>query len=101
MARRELYNAAGRALALNPQLPRALAVLAEAQSVDGEHETAIQSAQRAVDFGPSDAEAHATLASVLAYAGRPAEAVAAVETALRLDPDPRPRYYSQPALRFS
>jgi tetratricopeptide (TPR) repeat protein len=88
VARSKLYEAAGHALELNPQLPRAHAVLAEAQSVAGEHEAAIQSARRAVDFGPSDAEAHATLASVLAYAGRPAEAVAAAATALRLNPKP-------------
>jgi adenylate cyclase len=88
VARKRLYDAAGRALALSPQLPKAHAVLAEAQSVDGEHEAAIQSARRAVDFGPSDAEAYATLASVLAYAGKPTEAVAAAETALRLNPKP-------------
>ena len=88
VARRKLYESAGRALALNPELPRARAVLAEAQSVDGEHEAAIDSARRAVEFGPSNAEARATLASVLAYAGRPAEAVDAAETALRLDPRP-------------
>ena len=45
VARQRLYEAAGRALALNPELPRARAVLAEAQSVDGEHEAAIE-------FGP-------------------------------------------------
>jgi adenylate cyclase len=88
VARQELYEDTGRALALNPELPTARAVLAEAQSVDGEHEAAIDSARRAVEFGPSDAEAHATLASVLAYAGRPAEAVEAAETALRLNPRP-------------
>jgi tetratricopeptide (TPR) repeat protein len=88
VARQRLYGAAGRALALNPELPRARAVLAEAQSVDGEHEAAIDSARLAVEFGPSDAEAHATLASVLAYAGRPEQAVEAAETALRLDPRP-------------
>ena len=42
VARQRLYEAAGRALALNPELPRARAVLAEAQSVDGEHEAAIE-----------------------------------------------------------
>ena len=88
VARQRLYEAAGRALALNPELPRARAVLAEAQSVDGEHEAAIDSARRAVEFGPSDAEAHATLASVLAYAGQPEQAVEAAETALRLNPKP-------------
>jgi adenylate cyclase len=88
VARQTLYEAAGRALALNPELPRARAVLAEAQSVDGEHEAAIESARLAVAFGPSDAEAHATLASVLAYAGQPEQAVEAAETALRLNPKP-------------
>jgi adenylate cyclase len=88
VARQKLYEAAGRALALNPELPRARAVLAEAQSVDGEHEAAIESARLAVAFGPSDAEAHATLASVLAYAGQPKQAVEAAETALRLNPKP-------------
>jgi adenylate cyclase len=88
VARQEVYKAAGRALELNPGLPRAHAVLAEMQMVDGEHEAAIQSARRAVELGPSDAEARATLASVLAYAGRPAEAVAAAEVALRLNPTP-------------
>jgi adenylate cyclase len=88
VARKRLYEAAGRALALNPELPRARAVLAEAQSLDGEHEEAIESARRAVELGPSDAESHATLASVMAYAGRPAEAVEAAEAALRLDPKP-------------
>jgi tetratricopeptide (TPR) repeat protein len=88
VARQRLYEAAGRALALNPELPRARAVLAEAQSVDGEHEAAIASARLAVAFGPSDAEAHATLASVLAYSGQPEQAVEAAETALRLNPKP-------------
>jgi len=88
VARKRLYETAGQALALSPQLPKAHAVLAEAQLVAGEHEAAIQSARRAVDFGPSDAEAYATLASVLAYAGMPAEAVAAAETAFRLNPKP-------------
>jgi tetratricopeptide (TPR) repeat protein len=88
VARQRLYEAAGRALALNPELPRARAVLAEAQSVDGEHEAAIESARLAVAFGPSDAEAHATLASVLAYSGQPEQAVEAAETALRLNPKP-------------
>jgi adenylate cyclase len=88
VARQRLYEAAGHALALNPELPRARAVLAEAQSVDGEHEAAIDSARLAVAFGPSDAEAHATLASVLAYAGQPEQAVEAAETALRLNPKP-------------
>jgi adenylate cyclase len=88
VARQRLYDAAGRALALNPGLPRAHAVLAEVQSTDGEHDAAIRSARRAVELGPNDAEAHAALAATLVYAGLPSEAVGAAETALRLDPKP-------------
>jgi len=88
VARHRLYDAAGRALALNPRLPRALAVLAEVQSTDGEHDAAIRSARRAVELGPNDAEAYAALAATLVYAGLPSEAVEAAETALRLDPKP-------------
>jgi adenylate cyclase len=88
LARERVYETAGRALALNPELPRAHAVLAEAQLVAGEHEAAIASVRRAVEFGPSDAEAYATLAWVLAHAGEPGAAVEAVEAALRLDPKP-------------
>ena len=88
VARQRLYESAGRALALNPELPRALAVLAEVQSTDGEHDAAIRSARRAVEVGPSDAEAYAALATVLVYAGLHAEAVEAAEAALRLNPKP-------------
>ena len=58
VARQMLYEAAGRALALNPELPRARAVLAEAQSVDGEHEAAIgsgSSPRAAGNFGGGEA----------------------------------------------
>ena len=41
---------------------------------------------------PDDPEAFITLAHALLHDGRPAEAAAAVETAMRLDPDYPPRY---------
>ena len=44
-----------------------------------------------MELGPGDAEAHAALALVLTYAGDHAEAVAAVERSLRLDPEPPDR----------
>ena len=44
------------------------------------------SAERAVALGPSDAEAQVVLSLVLTSSGRHAEAVAAIETAMRLNP---------------
>ena len=61
-------------------------MLAVLQAVDGRHDEALASAERAVALGPSDAEAQAALSFVLTFSGRHADAVAAVETALRLDP---------------
>jgi adenylate cyclase len=88
VAREEAYDAAGRALGLNPDTPRAYSVLALLQMLDGEHDEAIDSAQKAVALDPNSADAHLNQAIVLTYAGRPSEAMAAMETALRLNPKP-------------
>jgi adenylate cyclase len=90
VARKDAYEAAGRALALDPENARAYSVLAFLQVLDSRHREAIESARRAVSWSPSDAEAKTNLGLVLAYAGRPAEAVAEVEAALRLNPKPPP-----------
>jgi tetratricopeptide (TPR) repeat protein len=57
------------------------------QVVDRRYEEAIASARRAVALGPGDAETQIALGYVQLYAGNHAEAAAAVETALRLDPN--------------
>ena len=57
------------------------------QVVDRRYEEAIASAQRAVALGPADVEAQTALAYVQLFAGNHAEAAAAAETALRLDPN--------------
>jgi adenylate cyclase len=90
VARKDAYEAAGRALALDPENARAYSVLAFLQVLDSRHSEAIESARRAVSRSPSDAEAKTNLGLVLAYAGRPAEAVTEVEAALRLNPKPPP-----------
>jgi adenylate cyclase len=91
VARKLAYEMAGRALSLRPETPAAYSALAELQLWDRAFEEAIASARQAVSLGPSDADAHFTLGLVLAHAGEPAEATAAVETALRLNPKPPPR----------
>ncbi|MGO6755504.1 adenylate/guanylate cyclase domain-containing protein [Rhizobium ruizarguesonis] len=86
LARKQAYDKASRALALDPDLSSPYAVLAIIQGVDRRYEQAIASAQQAVSLGPTDAEAYMALAYVQLISGNHAEAAAAVETALRYDP---------------
>lgn len=90
VARKIAYDAAGQALAIDPENARALTVLALLQLVDGHGDEARSSAQRAVAAQPNDPEAHANLALVLAQTGDPDGAIADAEHALRLDPTPSP-----------
>jgi len=92
VARKRAYEAATRAVALQPDLPRPYAVLSILQLADFEHEQALASARRAVALGPNDAEAYINLAHVLAYAGSTAEAVEQADAALRLNPKPPPGF---------
>jgi tetratricopeptide (TPR) repeat protein len=55
--------------------------------VDSQHEAALASAERAVAFGPSDPDAYTALSLVLTAMGRYADAVTAIETAIRLNPN--------------
>jgi TolB-like protein/class 3 adenylate cyclase len=51
-----------------------------------EHAEAIAAAQRAVAIDPNDADGYVALAGALSFAGRSAEALEAVEKAMRLNP---------------
>ena len=86
VARKRAYDAAGKALELDPTNARAHTVLAFLQLSDGRHEEAIASGKRAVELNPNDAEANANLGMVLSYAGRHDEAIAAIDNAMRLNP---------------
>jgi TolB-like protein len=88
LARKRAYDKASRALALDPGLPSPYAVLAIMQAVDRRYEQAIASAQKAVSLGPANAEAHMAVAYVQLVWGNHTDAAAAVETALRYDPNP-------------
>ncbi len=57
--------------------------MAMLQVSDGRHELALESAEQAVEFDPNYAGAYRTLAAVLLYSGRPADALRAMETAVR------------------
>ncbi len=92
VARKEAYEMASRALALDPNNPRPYSILSALQSADGRHDQAIESARKAISFQPNNAEAYTYLAGALTYAGRHVEALAAMETALRMDPKPSPQF---------
>jgi adenylate cyclase len=91
VARKRAYEAAGQALQLDADHGRAYAVLGILQVVDRAHDEAIASARKAVALDAGSAEAHLNLALVLTFGGRPAEALASMETVLRLNPK-APRY---------
>ena len=63
VARKLAYEAASRALALDPDSPGSYSVLAVLQLVDQQYDEAIASARMAVSLGPSSAEAYIALGS--------------------------------------
>lgn len=86
VARHEAYDAAGKAMQIDPENARAYEVLSTIQSVEGEHDLAIRSARQAVGFQPGNAEAHANLANVLYMSGDLEGAAAEVAIARNLNP---------------
>jgi adenylate cyclase len=90
LARKRAYENAGRALQLNPNLSLPYAMLAILQVVDRRYEEAIESAKRAVVLGPGDVQAHVAIGYVYLFAGKFADAAAAIKTALKLDPNLSP-----------
>jgi TolB-like protein/class 3 adenylate cyclase/cytochrome c-type biogenesis protein CcmH/NrfG len=92
VARKEAYESAGRALALDPGNPKPYSILSALQTADGWHEQAIETARKAIALQPNNADAYTYLASALTYAGRHPEALAAMETALRMDPNSSPQF---------
>jgi tetratricopeptide (TPR) repeat protein len=87
LARKRAYEHASQALEIDPDAPLPFSVLAVLQVVDGRHEEALVSAQRAVALAPSDAESHAALSLVLTFSGHHGAAAAAIDTAIRLNPN--------------
>jgi TolB-like protein/DNA-binding SARP family transcriptional activator/cytochrome c-type biogenesis protein CcmH/NrfG len=78
--------AAKRAIALDDSLPDAYAVLGAIELIQRRHDPAIADMEKAVALEPNGADHTALLAWALTYAGRPAEAAALLEKAMRLSP---------------
>lgn len=83
---------AEKAAKVDPLLPQVHFVLGQVQLFRRQHVKAIQAAGRAVELDPNYADGHALSAWILSYAGRPADAMAAMTEALDLNPRPSASY---------
>jgi TolB-like protein/class 3 adenylate cyclase/cytochrome c-type biogenesis protein CcmH/NrfG len=77
---------AQRAVALDDELPFAHMFLGWIHLWRNEHDQAIAEARRCVELDPDNAEGNGRLGHILDQAGRPAEGLPFIETAMRLDP---------------
>jgi adenylate cyclase len=80
------YEAAKRAVALDPQQPAAYWALMFANLWMRRHDEAIQAAEAALANNPNDAEAYNGLGVVLHYVGRSEEALRCFDRAMALNP---------------
>jgi adenylate cyclase len=83
-----------KALALDDSLPSTYSLLGSTSLALGEHDKAIAYHEKAVALEPSGADGTAMLAWALTYAGKPTEAAALLEKAMRLSPNYPPWYLS-------
>ena len=77
---------ARKGVALDDELPFAHMFLGWIHLWRKEHEQAIAEARRCLELDPDNAEGHGRLGHILDQAGRPAEGLPFIETAMRLDP---------------
>jgi len=67
----------------------------------GEYEEGVKAGERAIEVGPSSAEAHSLFAQVLNFSGRAQEAIALNEKAFRLNPvGPTTYYYTHASFSY-
>ncbi len=78
--------------ALKAPTPLAHALQSRMLASWGFYDDAVAEAEQAVALDGNDAAAHAGLAEALVLAGKPAKAIDAIETAMRLDPHHPPNY---------
>lgn len=76
----------GIAINLNPAIPQVHFVAGQVALFRGQHKEAIEATRRAIHYSPNYADAYALLAWILNYAGEPNEALAILESAIRLNP---------------
>ncbi len=83
---------AQKAIALDDPLPSAHSSLSLVYAAKQQYDQAIVEGERAIALDPNNADSYALQADVLNYAGRPEEALRAMEQAMRLNPHYPPLY---------
>ena len=78
---------------LDSGLPLVYEALASVLLFRRQHDEAVDAARRSTEIEPSDAEAHASLAGILNFAGQPQRVAELIEKAKRLNPF-HPFYYT-------
>ncbi|MGI9512860.1 MAG: hypothetical protein ACR2OL_08175 [Anderseniella sp.] len=86
-SRQKISEHAAKALAMDPASAEAHVALAISAMNTGDADKSVALAGLAVEYQPSSSYAFAHLGVALAFAGRAAEAVTNIETAIRLDPN--------------
>ncbi len=81
------------ALTLDDGFDLAHSLMSPVHLMRGEHDQGIQAAQHAIALNPNGANAYSWLAFALVFSGRPIEAIASMQKAIRLNPFPPPYYY--------
>ncbi len=83
---------ADRAASMDSSLPQVHFVTGQIRLFQRRHAEAVAAAERAIAVNPNYADAFALLAWTLNYAGRPEEAILALNMAMRLNPRPPASY---------
>jgi adenylate cyclase len=81
-----------RAVELDARNPHAYFTVAAAALWMKRHEEAAAAARKCLDIDPNFAEGHAVFGLILVYSGKPREAIASLQRAMRLDPHYRDIY---------
>jgi tetratricopeptide (TPR) repeat protein len=71
---------------LDPTVPQIYFVQGQIELFRRNYQAAIRNAQQAIEIKPNYADAHALLAWILHFAGRPDDGLASIERAVRLNP---------------
>jgi adenylate cyclase len=87
------FELAQRARSLDPHLPLVYEALSGVQLFTRQHDGAVAAATRWLEIEPGNAEAYATLAGILHFAGEPERVGGLIEKAKRLNPF-HPFYYT-------
>jgi tetratricopeptide (TPR) repeat protein len=95
------FELAQKAVALDDSLPGARSLLSNVYAEKQQSDQAIVEGERAIALDPNNANSYVVQAEVLMLAGRPEDALRAVEQAMRLNPRYPPVYLNELGLAYN